>query len=122
MAIKGDVYMSTTKVVGKEGDAGFDEVSASASRVRLATDVAGGKKMHYFIELGARMDGGDGATGLGVDFAYELGLADFGGRADGKLAYRRGAVSLSRRISEVELGIKCFQRPWGIRTWNQHFA
>lgn len=78
MGIKGDFFMVSTKADAKEGAIRIREVDTTASRFRVATEVFNiqplvrGPGMSYLAELGARMDGGAGASGLGADIAVDL--------------------------------------------------
>ncbi len=81
-ALRGDVYRTE---ISADRTAGFSELSAEASRIRVAVERASaqtqdsGAVSSNRIELGARMDSGDGEEGAGADVAAEIRYASPGG-------------------------------------------
>ncbi len=81
-ALKGDVYRTA---MDADGTAGFKELSAEASRIRVALErvsertLDSGAASSSRMELGARMDSGDGEDGAGADVAAEFRYASPGG-------------------------------------------
>ncbi len=77
-AVRGDVIRTA---MDADGTAGFKELSTEASRIRVALERVSGRTLDSGaasssrMELGARMDSGDGEDGAGLDVAAELRYA-----------------------------------------------
>ncbi len=104
-AMRGDFFRTTMTA---EQTTGFGELAAEASRIRVALEggstrkLGSGGSMSNRIELGARMDSGDGEEGAGADLAVELRY----GSADGglEMAGRASALLLHQQDGFREWG------------------
>ena len=78
--VKGDVSMTSVDVEENEGSFDAQKVSSSRLRVLLSganrRELAGGGKLTPSLEVGVRVDGGDGVTGAGVELGGGLRYAD----------------------------------------------
>ena len=80
-ALRGDV--GTAQLETKDGLGALDELQVSAQRARIGLEtslplvVEDGSALTPFLDVGARVDGGDGQTGTGVEVAAGI---RFGGK------------------------------------------
>ena len=81
-ALRGDV--GTAQLETKDGLGALDELQVSAQRARIGLEtslplvVEDGSALTPFLDVGARVDGGDGQTGTGVEVAAGI---RFGGKS-----------------------------------------
>ncbi len=114
LALRGDLL--TVQTSADETD-GFEELDAGAARARLALErgsrrrLDGGGSLARHLELGARLDSGDGGSGAGADVAGEFRYAS----ADGGLevAGRAGLLLLhsGSGFSEWNAGLEAAYAP-----------
>lgn len=78
LSLRGDFFQSSVTAAAASD---FEELDASASRLRVAVEGvirrgdSESRQLVNRLELGARLDSGDGGEGAGVDFAGEVNYA-----------------------------------------------
>lgn len=83
IAAKADAFMASLSTDG--GSDAVDDAGADAQRIRLAAEMGprlgtdGETPLSYSFELGARHDGGDAESGMGVDAAANFSYSNPGG-------------------------------------------
>ncbi len=104
-ALRGDVFRTSMTA---EKAAGFDKLAVEATRIRLALEgdttrrLDSGSTVSNRIDLGARMDSGDGEEGAGADVTLEIRYAS----AD-------GGLEVAGRVSTLLLHQQDGFREWG---------
>ena len=105
LSLKGDA--STARLASRETRAPLEAFTAKTHRLRAAlavsheTETAGGARVAPSLEAGVRHDGGDGATGAGLELAAGL---RYSSPADGVTVEARGRWLAAHRSSLEEWG------------------
>ncbi|MYD86928.1 MAG: autotransporter outer membrane beta-barrel domain-containing protein [Acidobacteria bacterium] len=117
LALRADAGLAELKTDG--GSRAVDGLSAGSWRMRAGVEasrswqVAGGGVLTPFTELAGRYDGGDGASGMGIEVAggARYGNARFQVEARGRMlalhnesGYEESGVSVSARMAPRETG------------------
>ncbi len=84
-ALKADAFMASLSADAADGDLRVAKASADTHRLRLALELAGGWNFESggefagLLDVGARSDGGDGASGSGMDAILGFRMTSGGG-------------------------------------------
>lgn len=115
-AVKGDYYAISTVADGTTSGLRLPELDTLSTRLRVATELHSERLRKpqqtesYFLEVGARLEGGQQASGVGVDVVANVNFEDV---ANGlTIHWSAGALILhTERVKELSTGLSAVYDP-----------